>query len=125
MRNAESGQVPVAGVTLATALAALLAGAWVLLTAATGKTYHLAPLLAAAAPAAVVFTQGDGRLPPAWLVAAIGLAAAAAGWLVILAAGIKPTATFVPGQPGGVWLEVAGGGLFGAAVAGLLVAARR
>ena len=76
---------------------------WVALTATIGKTYHLAPLLAAAAPGVLA------RLlkMPTTAAAGAGLVAATAGWVAILGLGIEPTATLVSGQPGGVRLETA------------------
>lgn len=76
---------------------------WVALTAATGRTYHLAPIVAAAAPGVLARALD---LPPSRAVLA-GLLAAAAGWLSILILGVEPRATLWPGQPGGVRVETA------------------
>jgi len=104
-------------VAIAAAAAPLvIAAGWVGLTAWTGKTYHLAPLLAAAAPGYLArFAGWPSRSRGAVLaLVALGGVAVAGGWSVIVAAGIEPTATLVPGQPGGVPLEVAIIGLLGA-----------
>jgi hypothetical protein len=88
------------------------AALWVGLTAQTGKTYHVAPLLVAAAPG--VLARGVGVSPPAAVTA--GLVTFAAGWLAILAAGIEPSATLFAHQPGGVAVETLAFGALGAAV---------
>lgn len=95
---------------------ACIVGAWVGLTAATGKTYHVAPLLAAAAPGFLL--RGHPRWRGPALV--IGAIAVAGGWLLIVLAGIAPTATIVQGQPGGV-----GGEVIAFAALGLAVGAGR
>lgn len=87
---------------------------WFALTAATGKTYHLAPLIAAAAPGALRRALGV----PAGTKAAVaaGFAAVLIGSLGILIAGVEPTATLWPGQPGGVRGEVAAFAALGLAI---------
>lgn len=110
------------------ALALLFAAAWVALAAATGKTYHVAPLVIAAAPgwtlrwwheAAERELSSDLVARVAVLIALMGAAGVAAGTLAILATGTHPTATILPDQPGGVAGEIA----FFAAL-GLFVSAR-
>jgi hypothetical protein len=95
--------------------------AWVALTAATGKTYHLAPIVIAAAPG--IAARATEREVSWTVAAATGLAAVAAGWAVIVAADIEPSAMLVEGQPGGVEGEVVVGALIGAAISAF--AARR
>jgi hypothetical protein len=73
--------------------------AWLLLTSATGKTYHLAPLLAGAAPGVLSRRSAGARLLG---LLAISAAAVATGWGAIVLAGIEPSATVVRAQPGGV-----------------------
>lgn len=105
---------------LATGIAVSLAvgAAWVGLTAATGKTYHLASLLAALAPGVFLRTAaGRHGWPVALLAALLGVAIALAGWGVILAIDEEPTAVLFAGQPGGVFGEVLGGALIGGAIA--------
>jgi hypothetical protein len=96
---------------LGAALALLSAAAWVALTAVTGKTYHVAPLVVAAAPGWVLrwWHEAEGRELPSGasaltsvLVAVIGAASVAAGSLAILATGTHLSATIIPDQPGGV-----------------------
>jgi uncharacterized membrane protein AbrB (regulator of aidB expression) len=115
----------VAGAAFALALAAL----WVLLTALTGKTYHLAPGLIAWAPGLTFgllrpeLTDGAtrrARLGMAAIASTVGLVAVAAGWTVIAVEGIAPTATVFAAQPGGV-----GGEIVLAALLGALLGARR
>lgn len=98
-----------------------MSGFWVALTALTGKTYHLAPLIAAAAPAVVVGARWGSERPgrSAALASALGLSAVAAGWAAMTALGITPAATIVDDQPGGVSGEVAIGALLGAALGAL------
>ena len=74
------------------------------LNAATGKTYHLAPLLAAAAPG-VLRRALDAPAPRAAVTA--GLIAVLIGYGGLLVAGIEPPFTLWQGQPGGVCVEVA------------------
>lgn len=86
----------------------MIAVGWVLLTRASGLTYHLFPLvIAAAAPVLpkMLFGRPLPR-PIAFRFASGGLLAVAAGWLTMVAGGFAPTATFVTGQPGGVLGEV-------------------
>ena len=103
-------------VALVAAVSAVIAAAWVGLTAWTGTTYHLAPLLAAAAPGYVARSAGWPSRSRGAVLAVVALAgvAVAGGWAVIVAAGIEPTATLVHGQPGGVPAEVAVAALLGA-----------
>lgn len=92
--------------------------AWVGLTATTGKTYHLASLLAALAPGLLPRALvGKLGWPVGVVGGVIGFAIAMAGWGVIVALGEEPTVTLFGGQPGGVFGEV----LFGA-IAGSLIA---
>jgi uncharacterized membrane protein YiaA len=119
----------VAGVGAALALAAL----WVGLTALTGKTYHLAPGLIAYAPGFTVrLFQRDvledapprTRLRMAARASALGLLIVGAGWAVIAAEGIEPSATVFAGQPGGVAAEVVLAALVGALLGARRVARR-
>lgn len=90
------------------AAAAGLAVLWIGLTALTGKTYHLAPLLTALAPglSARLFGAARRSYPLAAAAALVGAAVAALGWGIIVAAEIEATATIVGDQPGGVGGEV-------------------
>jgi hypothetical protein len=102
----------VAGGAAALAVAAL----WVALTAATGKTYHLAPPVIAWLPGLAVSVarrnSSGGAPPPGGLrlgliASALGFAIVVVGWVTISVAGITPSATVFHGQPGGVPGEVA------------------
>ena len=105
-----SARALAAGIGFAIAATAV----WVALTAATGKTYHLAPIVIAAAPG---ITARAAEREVSWsVVAATGLIAVAVGWAVIVATNIEPTATLAEGQPGGVEGEVVLGALIGAAI---------
>jgi hypothetical protein len=101
-----------AGTRLTLAAGVPVAALWIALTSLTGKTYHLAPLLVAAAPGIVAGRGPGSRRHATWA----GAATMAAGWLVIVVAGIEPTATIVDHQPGGVPLETALLGALGAAI---------
>ena len=91
---------------------------WVGLTAATGKTYHLASLLATVAPGLLARTMA-GKL--GWAVgligAQLGFMIALVGWGIIVTIDEEPTAVLFAGQPGGVFGEVLGGALIGGAIA--------
>lgn len=91
---------------------------WVGLTALTGKTYHLAPLLASLAPGLSARLLGAARraYPLAAAAALSGAAVAALGWGLIVAWGIEPTATIVGDQRGGVTGEVLAGIVIGSVI---------
>jgi hypothetical protein len=96
---------------------------WVVLTLATDRTYHLAPVVIAAGPG-VIARVSEREI--SWSLAVIpGLIAVAVGWAVIVAADAEPTATLAEGQPGGVEGEVIGAALIGALIGLLLSRARR
>ncbi len=100
------------------ALALLVSGAWVGLTAWTGKTYHFAPLVGAMAPGLLVrwMTQRPLDRLGMFVAGGSGLVAIGLGWVAILVLDSEPHATLVEGLPGGVWFEVIVGGLLGAAI---------
>lgn len=113
---------------LGAALALLFSAAWVALTAVSGKTYHLAPLLIAATPGWVLrwaHEADEKPLPeafvPSRLVAVTGISvvAVASGWLAVRAGGADPGVTIVPDLPGGTTGEAIAFTLLG-----LFVAAR-
>ena len=100
---------------LALAASTLVVGVWVSLTGWTGKTYHLALVLAALAPAAtarLLALEPSPRWGAALII--IGLTAAALGWTAIALLDIGPHATIVDGQPGGALGEVVAGAVLGA-----------
>ena len=96
---------------------------WVVLTLATDRTYHLAPVVIAAGPG--VIARVSEREISSSLAVIPGLIAVAVGWAVIVAADAEPTATLAEGQPGGVEGEVIGAALIGALIGLLLSRARR
>ena len=105
--------------TLAAMLAVelLFIAFWFVSTALTGKTYHFDPILIAAAPPVVMgIVRGRGARGVRGVTpAVVGLASVAAGWLLLMATGNTPTATFLHAQPGGVPGEVAVAALVGVA----------
>lgn len=110
------------------AVALAVAAVWVLLTGLTGKTYHLAPPIAAAAPGAVLHLQARGgseRVRALVIATVIGALAVLLGWSIIAAAGFDLGSTVIADQPGGVDGEVLTGGLIGLAVGAYLGRDRR
>jgi hypothetical protein len=99
--------------------AAAIAVIWIVLTAATGKTYHLTPPLIAAAPGAVARWRAPASATALGVMGS-GLSTVALGWLVIVALRIEPDATVIAGQPGGVVGEVILGAVAGALVGAAL-----
>ena len=93
-----------------------LAALWVALTALDGRTYHLAPLIAAAAPGVAARILGARAAVIVRSVVAAGLLTAAIAWAAIEVLGIVPSTTLWDGQPGGVRAEVAAAALAGALV---------
>ena len=99
-----------------TAGALAVSALWVGLTALTGKTYHLAPGVAAWAPGLTVRVMiadriddlsRRGRWKLGLIASALGLAAVGVGRSAIALAGIEPSATLFAHQPGGVSGEFA------------------
>ena len=111
------GVAAVGSLALGVGPAAFIAALWIALTAATGKTYHLAPPLVAAAPGAVIRLRAPAPASAPAVVAS-GLMTVAVGWLAIVVLQIEPPATVIAGQPGGVIAEVIVGALAGALLAG-------
>jgi hypothetical protein len=91
-----------------------LAALWVALTALEGRTYRLAPLLAAAAPGVAARILGVRAEVVVRSVVVAGLLTAAIAWGVIEVLGIVPSAMLWDGQPGGVRAEVAAVAVAGA-----------
>lgn len=96
--------------------AVVVVAAWVLLTWATGKTYHLAPLVVAAAPGFVLGLDARRSGSTVALAAALGALTAFAGWAIIELAGFDLGSTFFSGQPGGVTGEVVTAAAVGLAI---------
>jgi len=103
-------------------VALAVGGGWIALTAATGKTYHLAPLLGAVAPAltirAVTGTRIGGLIGLA--LGAIGALLMLGAWGLIVAFEIEPHATLARGIPGDVFGEVVIGAVLGLVASVLL-----
>ena len=102
------------------AVAALFAAIFVVLTANTGTTYHLFPLVIAAAPGALPRLLRDVPLSSrAGTVAmALGVLAVAVAWITLVALDEMPRAVLFAGQPGGVGGEFVVFGLLGALAGG-------
>ena len=89
--------------TPALAAGVIVAAMGVIVSNITGLNHHLFPLgLAAAPPIAMRFARDEPQpLGEAALVVAFGLVLIPGGWLILIATGERPEATFVDGQPGG------------------------
>lgn len=108
-------------------VALLVGGGWIALTAATGKTYHLAPLLGALAPALTPRAVFGTRLgaTSGLVLGSVGAALMLGAWGLIVALDIQPGATLADNIPGEVFGEVVIGAVLGFAISGLLHAQRR
>ncbi len=102
------------------AVAALFAAVFVVLTANTGTTYHLFPLVIAAAPGALPRLLRDVPLSrrAGAVAVALGALAVAAAWITLVALDEMPRAVLFSGQPGGVEGEFVLFGLLGALAGG-------
>jgi hypothetical protein len=98
------------------AAAAVGAAAFVLLTVNTGTTYHLFPLVIAAAPGVIPRLVFDRPLDArqGTLATLLGLAAVAVAWGALELLEEMPSATLLSDQPGGVRGEFAVFGVLGA-----------
>ena len=110
---------PITDLALGTTAAAIAAVIFVVLTTATGATYHLFPLAIAAAPALLprLLLERSISSGNAVIAAALGLAVVGGAWVTLLALDEMPASTFVEGQPGGVPGEFIAFGLIGALLA--------
>jgi len=110
---------PMTDLALGVAAAVIAAVIFVVLTTATGATYHLFPLAIAAAPALLprLLLERSISSSTAAISAALGLAAVGGAWVTLLVLDEMPLTTFVEGQPGGVPGEFIAFGLVGALVA--------
>ena len=104
---------------LGMAAAAVAATIFVILTLATGATYHLFPLAIAALPVVLprLLFERPLSMSRARIAAALGLAAVAVAWLALVLLDEMPATTFFQGQPGGVPGEFVAFGLLGALTA--------
>lgn len=95
---------PGAGFAIGMAGAAIAAAVFVVLTASTGTTYHLFPLLIGFAPGGLPRLLTDQPLASRETVIAIvaGVLLVSAAWLVLVVIDEMPTATLISDQPGGV-----------------------
>ncbi len=96
--------------------AAVAAVVFVLLTVNTGTTYHLFPLVIAAAPGVIPRLMLDRPLTPrgGTYATILGLLAIAIAWGALELLDEMPTATLLSNQPGGVRGEFALFGILGA-----------
>lgn len=102
---------------------ALLVGAtWIGLTAATSKTYHLAPLLGAIGPGLTVRSLLGTRLGRlnGLMLGVAGALLMLGAWGLIVALDLEPTAILSDSIPGGVFGEVLIGAGAGALLSALL-----
>ncbi|MDA0352165.1 MAG: hypothetical protein DWG79_00385 [Chloroflexi bacterium] len=106
----------VGGALVAFAAAAI----FVVLTARTGTTYHLFPLLIAFLPAGLPRVLAERQLGSreATIAAVIGLLAMGGAWLALALLDEMPSATLIADQPGGVGGEFALFGIAGALLGG-------
>lgn len=106
-----SGEFSGIGVGIVGAIAA--AAIFVVLTASTGTTYHLFPLLIGFVPAGLprVLAERPIARRGAVIAALVGIAAVGAAWLTLEVLDEMPSATVIGDQPGGVAGEFV---LFGA-----------
>jgi hypothetical protein len=99
------------------------AALWIALTALDGRTYHLAPIVVAAAPgiAARALGLSISLVSPSLIV--VGIVTTGLAWAVIELIGVAPSATLWHGQPGGVRAEVVVATIVGALLGALAVRA--
>lgn len=102
------------------AVAAIFAAIFVVLTANTGTTYHLFPLVIAAAPGVLPRLLQDVPLSSrAGTVAMmLGATAVVVAWITLVALDEMPHVTLIGDQPGGVEGEFVVFGLLGAFAGG-------
>ena len=103
-------------------VAVLIGGGWIALTAATGKTYHLAPLLGAIAPALTIRAVVSTRIGAlsGFVLGTLGAGLMLAAWGIILALDIEPDTTIADGIPGDVFGEVVIGAAIGLVASALI-----
>lgn len=122
MAQADSGPTSdgFGAIGLGVAGALVAAAIFVVLTAATGTTYHLFPLLIGFLPAGLprVLAERPINRRDATIAMAIGIAAVGAVWLSLEVMDEMPTATLISDQPGGVAGEFALFGILGALIGG-------
>jgi hypothetical protein len=102
---------PEAALASAWAAAIPVAAVWIGRTALDGRTYHLAPVLVAAAPGFAARLLGLSVLGSGVVGASVvmaGVIAALGAWGFLELTGLATTATLWPGLPGGVRAEIAG-----------------
>ena len=117
MSQSHIERVEPAALWLGAATAAVAVAVWVALTARSGVTYHLFPLVIAASVGFMSRLSGAPLRPlEAATSTAGGLLTVAAGWLVLVILDETPTATFSADQPGGVPGETAAFALLGTAL---------
>ena len=112
--NASDGGFAAIGLGI---VAAVVAGAiFVVLTAASGTTYHLFPLLIGFVPGGLprVLTERPISRRDAIIAVVAGIAVVGAAWLVLELLEEMPSATLLDDQPGGVGAELLLSGALGA-----------
>jgi hypothetical protein len=108
MTERESQEPGMFFISLGVAFGLVLTGVWLALTLRTGLTYHFFPFAIAVAPTALARFLDDRplRYTQAVFASVIGLLLVALGWMILVASGEDPSATFIDGQPGGVIAEI-------------------
>jgi len=122
MAKAESGSANAAPASITVGIVAAVAAAagFVMLTASTGTTYHLFPLLIGFVPGGLprVLSERPISTRDGVLAIVAGMVAVSAAWLALELMDEMPTATFFSGQPGGVPGEFILFGVLGALIGG-------
>jgi hypothetical protein len=100
--------------------AVIAAAVFVVLTSATGATYHLFPLLIGFVPGGLPRLLSERPLNPreGTIATVAGLAAVGVAWLALVLLDEMPAATLISDQPGGVPGEFVLFGLLGAILGG-------
>ena len=108
------------GIALGILGAAVAAAVFVVLTAATGTTYHLFPLLIGFVPGGLPRLLSERPISPreGTIATVAGLVAVGVAWLALVILDEMPTATLIADQPGGVPGEFVLFGVLGAIVGG-------
>ena len=108
------------GIVIGVLGAAVAAAIFIVLTASTGTTYHLFPLLIGFVPGGLPRVLADRPISPreGTMATVAGILAVGAAWLVLVILDEMPAATLIADQPGGVGGEFVLFGVLGAIVGG-------
>lgn len=116
--DSTAGAMGLGGIAVGLGASVIAAVLFVVLTSATGTTYHLFPVLIAFLPAGLprVLSQRPVSIRDGAIAGAVGFAAVLAIWLSLELLDEMPAATLIGGQPGGVAGEFVLFGAIGALV---------